>query len=193
MCPVLAHKEYSLRRPTAACTPTSHFYLQPLRKPSAVQALLNAEVPPTSVMQLTGHKNVQSLNSYSSLSLPQQQMMSNTLSSLLPNQHKPMPAASTSAIEKDTEVIFDVSGLDEVWDGLDGLGDATVNLFAPTNVAQACEVSPVGAIELDIHKCMTSHFSADTSKPPVFKFLNGMINGNVTINFGNTSAKGQSD
>jgi hypothetical protein len=53
------------------------------RRKTTVQTLLRAEVPPTSIMQLTGHKNVQSLNSYSSLSILQQQQMSNTLSSLL--------------------------------------------------------------------------------------------------------------
>lgn len=56
----------------------------------------------------------------------------------------------------------------------------------------ASEVSPVGATELDIHKCMASHFCADTSMPPVFKFLSGVISGNVKINFCNSSAQGHS-
>lgn len=45
-----------------------------------------------------------------------------------------------------------------------------MSLFAPMNVAQACEVLPVSVIELEIYKCMTSHFSADKSKLTVFKF-----------------------
>ncbi len=73
--------------------------------------------------------------------------------------------------------------------GHDSLGDAGMSLFAPMNVSQACEVLPVGAIKLDIHKCMTSRFGADTSKLPVFKCLNEVINGNVTINFGNSLAQ----
>lgn len=102
--------------------------------------------------------------------MPQQQKVSNMITSLLSNQHKPAPTASTSAMEEDTEVVFDVRSFDDAWDELDGLDDAGVSLFAPTNEAQACEVSPVSVIELDIHNRMTSHFSADKSKPTVFKF-----------------------
>jgi len=51
---------------------------------TAIQTLLHQEVPPTSVMQLTGHKNVQSLNSYNSLSMDQQRNMSLTLSNQMP-------------------------------------------------------------------------------------------------------------
>ena len=36
---------------------------------TCVSKLLNANVPPTDVMQLTGHKNVAPLNAYSSLSI----------------------------------------------------------------------------------------------------------------------------
>lgn len=137
MCPVFAYKECAHKCPVAACTPTSHFCLQPLRKPSgevwfstqplgknaisrlakgmseaaglekkinhsgrktAIQTLLRAELLPTSVMQLTGHKYVQFLNSYNSLSVLQQQKMSNTLS-LLPIQLKSVSAVSTSTME----------------------------------------------------------------------------------------------
>ena len=45
-----------------------------------IETLLHSDVPPTSVMQLTGHKNVQSLNSYSSLSVDQQESMSRAIS-----------------------------------------------------------------------------------------------------------------
>ena len=49
----------------------------------AIQTLLHAGVPPTDVMQLTGHKNIQSLNSYAHLSTNQQQSMSNLRSTQL--------------------------------------------------------------------------------------------------------------
>ena len=39
-----------------------------------IQKLNNQEVPPTHIMQLSGHKNVQSLNNYSSLSEKQQHL-----------------------------------------------------------------------------------------------------------------------
>ena len=50
---------------------------------TAIQTLLHAGIPPTDVMQLTGHKNVQSLNSYSKLSNDQQHSISNLLSNSL--------------------------------------------------------------------------------------------------------------
>ena len=44
-----------------------------------IQKLNDQEVPPTHIMQISGHKNVQSLNNYSSLSEKQQQSISNIL------------------------------------------------------------------------------------------------------------------
>jgi len=52
-----------------------------------IQKLNDHEVPPTHIMQISGHKNVQSLNNYSSLSEKQQRDISNIMS------------ASTSASE----------------------------------------------------------------------------------------------
>ena len=46
---------------------------------SAIQALLHAGIAPTEVQQLSGHKNVQSLNAYATLSLEQQRKLSNIL------------------------------------------------------------------------------------------------------------------
>ena len=44
-----------------------------------IQKLNDQEVPPTHIMQISGHKNVQSLNNYSSLSEKQQRNISNIL------------------------------------------------------------------------------------------------------------------
>ena len=46
-----------------------------------IQKLNDQEVPLTHIMQISGHKNVQSLNNYSSLSEKQQRSISNILSS----------------------------------------------------------------------------------------------------------------
>ena len=46
-----------------------------------IQKLNDQEVPPTHIMQISGHKNVQSLNNYSSLSEKQQRNIFNILSS----------------------------------------------------------------------------------------------------------------
>jgi hypothetical protein len=59
---------------------------------TAVETLLHAGVAPTDVMQLTGHKNVQSLNSYAHLSTDQQHSISNLLS----NKSTQHPAAATA-------------------------------------------------------------------------------------------------
>ena len=45
-----------------------------------IQKLNDQEVPRTHIMQVSGHKNVQSLNNYSSLSEKQQRDISNILS-----------------------------------------------------------------------------------------------------------------
>ena len=47
---------------------------------TTVTSLLHSKVEATTVMQLTGHKNVASINEYSSASLDQQIKMSNILS-----------------------------------------------------------------------------------------------------------------
>ena len=46
-----------------------------------IQKLNDQEVPPTHIMKISGHKNVQSLNNYNSLSEKQQRNISNILSS----------------------------------------------------------------------------------------------------------------
>jgi hypothetical protein len=43
---------------------------------TAIQTLLHSNIPPTEVMQISGHKNVQSLNSYAEVSEAQQHCMS---------------------------------------------------------------------------------------------------------------------
>lgn len=43
---------------------------------TTVSSLMHAGVPPTQVMQISGHKNVQSINNYSSASIEQQKQMS---------------------------------------------------------------------------------------------------------------------
>ena len=45
-----------------------------------IQKLNDSEIPPTHIMQLSGHKNVQSITNYSSLKLNQQKNISGILS-----------------------------------------------------------------------------------------------------------------
>jgi len=46
---------------------------------TAIQKLNDCGIPPTQIMQLSGHRNVQSINSYAVNSLPQQELMSDIL------------------------------------------------------------------------------------------------------------------
>ena len=47
---------------------------------TAIHTLLHSNVAPTDVIQVTGHKNIQSLNVYSHLSIDQQHVISSVLS-----------------------------------------------------------------------------------------------------------------
>jgi len=49
---------------------------------TTVTALVDDNMPDTRIMQLSGHKNVQSNNSYSTASINQQKEMSNILSKI---------------------------------------------------------------------------------------------------------------
>ena len=56
-----------------------------------VTALTNKNIPETQIIQLTGHKNLQSLNSYKKASMEQQKDMSHVLSSYSAPAKTPTP------------------------------------------------------------------------------------------------------
>ncbi|XP_021371134.1 uncharacterized protein LOC110461792 [Mizuhopecten yessoensis] len=56
--------------------------VNPSARKTTVTTLVHNGVPPTEVMQITGHRNINSINHYSSASLEQQKRMSNILSDL---------------------------------------------------------------------------------------------------------------
>ena len=55
-----------------------------------VQKLIDNEIPPNEIVQITGHKNVSSLNNYSTLSSAKRQCISAVLSNIS-SQKRPMP------------------------------------------------------------------------------------------------------
>jgi len=59
-----------------------------------VQTLVNNDVPPTDIIQLSGHKNVQSITSYSTVSQKQQVNMSHTLTGLSSGEIAPQSGSS---------------------------------------------------------------------------------------------------
>ena len=59
-----------------------------------IQTLVNNDVPPTDFMQLPGHKNVQSITSYSTVSQKQQLNMFHTLTGLILGEIAPQSGSS---------------------------------------------------------------------------------------------------
>jgi len=59
-----------------------------------IQTLVNNDVPPTDIMQLSGHKNVQSITSYSTVSQKQQLNMSHTRTGLSSGEIAPQSGFS---------------------------------------------------------------------------------------------------
>ena len=59
-----------------------------------IQTLVNNDVPPTDIMQRSGHKNVQSITSYSTVSQKQQLKMSHTLTGLSSAERTPQSGSS---------------------------------------------------------------------------------------------------
>lgn len=60
----------------------SHGLKNHIGRKTMMQTLLNNEIPPTDIIQLSGHKNLQSVTNYSTVSENQQKKMSQALSCL---------------------------------------------------------------------------------------------------------------
>ena len=71
-----------------------------------VQKLVDNDIPPNVIIQITGHKNLNSLNNYSSLSDKKQQQISAVLS----NAASTSQSLSAVSIEENTKVESFLSG-----------------------------------------------------------------------------------
>ena len=76
-----------------------------------IQTLINDDVPPTNVMELSGHKNVQSITSYAIVSQKQQLNMSQTLNGvssgeIAPQSGSPIPEKRKHLFDKLTYPTF---------------------------------------------------------------------------------------
>lgn len=133
---------------------------------TAIQTLLHANVSPTDVVQITGHKNVQSLNAYSHLSNAQQRTISNVLSTSTSSHVDVVDEASTSKSSFSSTVNSFSTDTTDVAMQLD---DATV-----------CELlrdwDPNTDIDISLNR------NTNLSAAPNFSFLNGTVHGNVSIN-----------
>jgi len=152
----------------------------------AIQTLLHAGIPPTDVMQLTGHKNVQSLNSYSHLSTAQQQSMSNLLSTQLSAQESKLiePAEAVAAPSAEAPSHFNSLnyGLDDsIISQLDEPFDNEEQQITVTSQAQITTQSATAS--KTIRKRLPLHSGA-------YNFLNGTtVHGNISINFNSNTPK----
>ena len=88
-CPVKAFEVYAKKRPAEMETNDAPFTLTVLNVKSG-----NNEVPPTDIMQLSGHKNVQSITRYSTVSQKQQLNMSHTLTGMSSREITPQSGSS---------------------------------------------------------------------------------------------------
>ena len=84
-CPVTAYLAYKQHRPPEMMADDSPFYLAVNCRSSEgreemVQKLVDNNIPPNEIVQITGHKNVNSLNNYSAISDRRQQHISTVLS-----------------------------------------------------------------------------------------------------------------
>ena len=147
---------------------------------TAIQTLLHADVAPTAVMQLSGHKNIQSLNSYSHLSIDQQRKLSNVLASSsnyvstahpsnLPCPAKVQPSSQTQRMTHGQDDISNISDLQ-----LDAsiLNDLLNDEFLEPSIPDKIVQPP------------RSHFTTSAIPVPI-TFSNCTFTGNVVININN--------
>jgi hypothetical protein len=132
-------------------------------------------------MQLTGHKNVQSLNSYAHLSNTQQQSMSNVLSTQLESAHAVAgPSASISNFKLESaHAVAGPSASISNFNSLYGLDDSIISELAePFNDQEHNAVTSQAYISTQsISKLIPVQYGARD-------FLNGTtIHGNISINF----------
>ena len=98
-CPARAYKVYAEKRPAEMETNDAPFTLTVNNVKSG-----NNDVPQTDIMQLSGHKNVQSITRYSTVSQKQQLNMSHTLTGFSSGEIAPQ---SGSSIPKKRKHEFD--------------------------------------------------------------------------------------
>jgi len=134
---------------------------------TAIQTLLHANVPPTNVVQLTGHKNIQSLNSYANMSLDQQRDVSHVLSSKMPDN------ATGVTSDMCSDQLLKSVGLDD---------DMIIELLDDGSFIDTHSAVQSGS-QPSLNKTQTS---SSNSNPMPFSFLNGCtINGHIELHVHN--------
>jgi hypothetical protein len=86
---------------------SGHYTNHSVRKTMCTQ-LLHAGVPPTTIIQLSGHKNVQSLNNYATASKDQQRNMSNILVGKKRSCNMEVPVSTADKRPRSLPIVQDV-------------------------------------------------------------------------------------
>jgi hypothetical protein len=161
---------------------------------TARQTLLHADVPPASVMQLSGHNNIQSLNSYANLSIDQQRGLSNILSDRT-NQTQstndpPIHPTTNFQVNPQPSTCdsFDDKLLSELLDDdfiLDNDTPQVTNLLNHSQLESYNSTveltNPPAAFNVSVSDTRITQPIA-TTLPKRYSFLNGTVHGNITIN-----------
>jgi Phage integrase family len=162
---------------------------------TTVQTLLHAGVPPTHVMQLAGHKNVQSLNSYSHLSNEQQQGISNILSTTMSTSTK-IPIQSntteTATVPPEIPTYFTQNSTtrSHEFDFDDGCIRELINEPLCDPDEMMTDKQHMNANSQNAVYKNWANGNKVTPSDGLYNFLNGTtINGNITINITSQNPK----
>ncbi|CAG2255616.1 unnamed protein product [Mytilus edulis] len=146
---------------------------------TTITALVHEDIPDTRIMQLSGHKNVQSINSYSSASIEQQKEMSNILSKIgtgkITSDKNPRPLDdNNNDIPSDDDAeLLSASQEAELSFVLKDISNFESN-SKPVSATTTTGINEMPEIVHENHKGKAMHM-----------FAGATITGNVTINFSN--------
>lgn len=128
---------------------------------TTVSSLLHSNVEATTVMQLTGHKNVASVNEYSSASLQQQQTMSNILSDigsgsrgLIPQEPTPNTSFEAKSADFPEDDMFDSVELNEVCQTIENFESVEKNVKINSGKCSTFSILPqasIGNVTINIY------------------------------------------
>ena len=128
------------------------------------------------IWSYAGHKNVQSINNYSTLPMDKQKTMSNALSNMVsPARQMDAPSTSSASIQELGASLTDDTDLNEVMQAISSAENPPAE-----NQPQ------YSAVDLPIH-VINQGFNLMSSKTwktnPLSMFHSATINGNITMNF----------
>ena len=143
---------------------------------TTVTSLLHSDVQPTTIMQLTGHRNLQSVNDYSAASLKQQKEMSFILSDI---------SSGTKNIVSTAESISTAESYE-----FDNAGDSELASVDFENIAREIEIyensdnSNKQVMNISNHSNKENSLPECTSLPclPKYSLMPNANISNVTIN-----------